>query len=301
MIYFEKKFTNQTIKKAEQETRIKELQIQELAAGEEEILAGMEELRTTTDALKESNVELAIAKAKAEESDRLKTIFLSNMSHEVRTPLNGIIGFASLLLTKEYADAQDKYFADIISKSSEQLLKIIDDLIEVSQLETNQFKIHYKPCNIDVLLNELINDFEPVVSKKGIKLFIDPDCKNALRNEITTDAPKLKSILKQLIDNALKFTLKGYVKIRYNYQEGSVIFAVEDTGIGFKQKKTSDIFQRFVQANEKIAIDYGGLGIGLTIAKLSVESLGGQIFAKSQPAKGSVFSFKIPDKPDSSS
>jgi len=296
MIYFEKKFTNQTIKKAEQEAVNKELKNQELQASEEEIRASMEELKTTTDALSETNDELTVAKGKAEESDRLKTVFLSNMSHEVRTPLNGIIGFANLLKTKEHVDIRDKYYADIISKSGEQLLKIIDDLIEISQLETEQAKVYKKILDIDRLLNDIINDFNPIVSQKGIKLFIDEDCKNTGLDTIGTDEAKLRSILKQLVDNAIKFTSKGFVKLKY-YQEGKdIVFEIKDSGIGFEKKNAQNIFDRFMQANEKIAIDFGGLGLGLTIAKLNVESLGGQMFVESESGKGSIFRFKIPDK-----
>ncbi len=256
----------------------------------------MEELRATTDALKESNEELTFAKGKAEESDKLKSVFLTNMSHEIRTPLNGIIGFSNLLNSQEQTDKKGKYFTEIISKSGEQLLKIIDDIIEISQLETQQVKISTSKVNINYLLINLIEEYRYSTDKKGIELVLETNLSDD-DSTIYTDEPKLLKILTNLIENAIKFTKKGFVKVKYDVKNEMLAFDIEDTGIGFEQGNTFNIFDRFVQANEGISFDFGGLGLGLTIAKLNTELLGGKINAKSELEKGSTFDFNIPYKP----
>ena len=296
ILYFAIKFAERAIKEAKEDTRIKEIQNQELRASEEEIRASMEELKATTDALEESNDELYIAKGKAEESDRLKSVFLTNMSHEIRTPLNGIIGFSNLLNSQEQTNETGKYYTGIISKSGEQLLKIIDDIIEISQLETQQVKINTSKVNINYLLVNLIEEYRYSTDKKGIKLILETNL-NDNDSIIYTDEPKLLKILTNLIENAIKFTKKGFVKVKYTIKDKMLAFGIEDTGIGFEQGKTFNIFDHFVQANEGISFDFGGLGLGLTIAKLNTELLDGEIKATSELGKGATFDFTITYKP----
>ncbi|MEN8121466.1 MAG: response regulator [Bacteroidota bacterium] len=295
VLYFEKSFATRAIKKANKETHEKELQNQDLKTSEEEIRASMEELKTTTDALEESYGELSIAKEKAEESDRLKSVFLTNMSHEIRTPLNGIIGFSNLLKSQEHATKKCKYYTDVITKSSNQLLKIIDDIIEISQLETGQVNINTSKVNLNYVILNLVEEFKYSSDKKGINLLVETNLTDDESN-IYTDEPKLLKILTNLIENAIKFTKKGFVKIKYKLNGQTLEFFIEDTGIGFEQGKTYNIFDRFVQANEEISIDFGGLGLGLTIAKLNTELLGGKINAESELGKGATFHFNIPYK-----
>jgi len=296
ILYFSVKFAEKAIEDAKEDARIKQIQNQELAASEEEIRASMEELKATTDALKESNEELTIAKGKAEESDKLKSVFLTNMSHEIRTPLNGIIGFSNLLNTQEQTDKTGKYYTEIISKSGEQLLKIIDDIIEVSQLETGQAKIHTSKVNLNYLLINLIEEYKYSADKKGIDIRLEIEL-NDEDSIIYADESKFLNIIKNLIENALKFTNKGFVKVKCKLQGEMLEFSVEDTGIGFEQGNTFNIFDRFVQANKEISIEFGGLGLGLSIAKLNSELLGGEIYANSMIGKGSVFGFTIPYNP----
>ena len=295
-LYFAIKFTEKAIADAKEDAQIKAVQNQELAASEEEIRASMEELQATTDALKETNEELTIAKGKAEESDNLKSVFLTNMSHEVRTPLNGIIGFSNLLNSQEQTDDTGKYYTEIISKSGKQLLKIIDDIIVVSQLETGQAKIHTSKVNLNYLLLNLIEEYKYSANKKGINILLETNLSDG-DSIIYTDESKFLNIIKNLIENALKFTNKGFVKVKYELKDNMLEFTVEDTGIGFEQGSTFDIFDRFVQANKEISIEFGGLGLGLSIAKLNTELLGGEIHANSIIGKGSVFSFNIPYNP----
>ncbi|RLD66635.1 MAG: histidine kinase, partial [Bacteroidetes bacterium] len=176
------------------------------------------------------------------------------------------------------------------------LLKIIDDIIEISQLETQQVKISTSKVNINYLLINLIEEYRYSTDKKGIELVLETNLSDD-DSTIYTDEPKLLKILTNLIENAIKFTKKGFVKVKYDVKNKMLAFDIEDTGIGFEQGNTFNIFDRFVQANEGISFDFGGLGLGLTIAKLNTELLGGKINAKSELEKGSTFDFNIPYKP----
>jgi len=292
-IYFAIKFAEKAIADAKEDARIKAVQNQELQASEEEIRASMEELKTTTDVLEETNDELIVAKGKAEESDKLKSVFLTNMSHEIRTPLNGIIGFSNLLNSMEQTNETGKYYTGIITKSSEQLLKIIDDLIEISQLETKQAKIRLSTVNLNYVLHNLVAEYKYTTDKNGINLILETNLSED-ESIIDTDEAKLLKIINNLLENAIKFTKKGFIKISYKIKDKMLVFIIEDTGIGFEQGVEHDIFDRFVQANKKISIEFGGLGLGLSIAKLNTELLGGNIKAESSLGKGSLFTFNIP-------
>jgi len=294
ILYFAIKFAENAIFSANEDARIKELKNQELAASEEEIRANNEELRATTDALKETNSELVIAKEKAEESNRLKSAFLTNISHEIRTPLNGIVGFSNLINDNEISEQTRNFYSDIIVKSCEQLLKIIDDTLEISKLSTKKSTVADDLFNLNHLTEEVISVFKPRTEQKKLLLILE----NGLPNNqcfIRSDETKLYRILYNLIENAVKFTHLGYIKVAYKVVENSSIeFSVEDTGIGFDQKNSLDIFDSFVQAHENIAVNYGGLGVGLSIAKENIDLLGGQMKVQSIPNQGSIFQFSMP-------
>jgi PAS domain S-box-containing protein len=245
---------------------------------------------------KQTERELLIAKEKAEESSRLKNEFLHNMSHEIRTPMNGIVGFAQLLNDADLSAENQKKFTKIINSSSEQLLRIIDDILEISQLETKQVIANEEKVCLNELLFELFSIFEIKAKEKGIPLYL----KKALPDNLSfiyTDKVKINKIVSNLVENALKFTQTGYIDMGYQLLDNKIEIFIEDTGIGISPEYHEVVFERFSQEVNSLAKVYGGLGLGLSIAKENTELLGGQITLKSEKGKGSTFFVKIPYKP----
>lgn len=244
--------------------------------------------------------DLIIAKEKAEESGRLKTEFIQNMSHEIRTPMNGILGFSELLDNPDLSDEKRKRFVEIIKSSTNQLLHIIDDIMEISVLETKQIKAEVNPVCLNDLLQELHTVFNIKATNKNIALVL----KNGLTNQestILTDQNKLNKVLSNLLENALKFTDEGYVELGYKLNKESrspkLEIFVKDSGIGIEPEKHELIFDRFSQAEKELSKKVGGLGLGLSIAKENAELLGGKITVVSQLGNGAAFLVTIPYKP----
>ncbi|MDO9276903.1 MAG: PAS domain S-box protein [Lutibacter sp.] len=240
---------------------------------------------------------LIYAKEKAEESGRLKTEFIQNMSHEIRTPMNGILGFSELLDNPDLSSEKRKRFIEIIKNSTHQLLHIIDDIMEISVLETKQIKAEAHPVCLNDLLLELFSVFNIKASKKNTKLVL----KNGLSNQestILTDKNKLNKILGNLLENALKFTDKGTVELGYKLNKDTepaeLEIFVKDSGIGIKPEQQKLIFERFSQAEKDLSKKVGGLGLGLSIAKENAELLGGKISVKSELGEGAAFFVTIP-------
>ncbi len=241
----------------------------------------------------EKEIELFQAKEKAEENDRLKSAFLANMRHEIRNPLNVIMGFSRQMIAPDTKEDDRAEFSSIVINSSQQLLSIIDDITAISLLETKQEHVNKSDVNINDLLSELEKQFTSQAKTRDIKLSLS----NSLPNEqsfIATDKSKLTRIITNLLTNALKFTHSGYVKFGYEIKDGELLFFVEDTGIGVAPDHHEQIFGSFQQADGSVNRKYGGTGLGLSISKGLVEILGGKIWFHSQLNKGSKFYVSLP-------
>jgi PAS domain S-box-containing protein len=242
---------------------------------------------------KKAEQELISAKLKAEESDRLKTAFLHNVSHEIRTPMNAIIGFSSLLNDPALIETERQQYTEIIFQSSNQLLSIINDIVDVANIESGQVKVNITKTDLNVSMQNLFEQFSfsgkqyniPITLSKGL-----PDEK-AL---IMTDSTKLIQILSNLINNSIKFTRKGKIEFGYSLKDNFLRFFVKDTGIGIPQESLVKIFDRFYQVDRTISRQFGGTGLGLSICKAYVQLLGGDISVKSAPGEGTIFVFTIP-------
>lgn len=246
--------------------------------------------------------ELLNAKSNAEESERLKSIFLENLSHEIRTPMNAIIGFTDLMLTTEIDENEKKEYLSIIHKSGINLVSIIEDLIELSKIDTNQVTPNYTDVDLDKCLQELHTTINVNIDKtKNIDFYIK-ESNTRLFYNVKVDQVKLKQVLTNLINNSLKYTEKGHVYFGYEIIEQSELafieFTVKDTGIGVSKEHQKVIFDRFKRVESDLAIEKGGLGLGLAISKAYVEMMGGSITIQSIEGEGTSVSFRIPLKFD---
>lgn len=243
--------------------------------------------------LADQNTELTIAKEKAEESDRLKSAFLANISHEIRTPMNGILGFAEMLKRPDLQLEEKEEFFGIIQESGNRLLGLIDDLLDISKIESGQMQVSHSATNINELIQYIYSFFKPEVDNKGIQLSFY----NSLPEKesiIKTDKEKIHIIFTNLVKNSIKYSNEGSIEIGYEKKDKYLEFFIKDTGIGIKPGHLGIIFERFRQSSESQNRDYEGVGLGLPITKAYVELLGGRIWLESEVGKGSVFYFTLP-------
>lgn len=246
---------------------------------------------------KEFENDLRNAKEKALESDQLKSAFLANLSHEIRTPMNGIIGFSGLLIKQVPDNDVCNHYVEIINKCNEQLLHIIDDLVDISKIEANQLQLVDQDCSIARLISDLLITFSRELEnteKSSVRLFsyYEPEAEDDL---IITDEYRLRQVLKNLLNNAVKFTHKGHIRFgAIKESPDELKFFVEDTGIGITEELKEHIFKPFIQADNSNTRMYGGTGLGLPISKGLVKLLGGKIWVESKPGSGSTFFFTIP-------
>ncbi|MDG5799294.1 HAMP domain-containing sensor histidine kinase [Marinilabiliaceae bacterium ANBcel2] len=247
--------------------------------------------------LRKEQEHLLIARKKAEESDRLKTSFLANMSHEIRTPMNAIIGFSNLISNKNISEDEKKSFISLIKTNANSLMSLVEDILDISKMESGQFEINYKPSHLHKALDELYDYFYQKIEttkQNNINLYL----KRGISNEnlhLLTDIESLKKILFNLIDNSIKFTYEGYIEFGYIQKREDIIeFYVKDTGIGIPKDSEEHIFERFYKCSNNESKLYEGIGIGLTIARNLVEYLGGKISVEKASTKGTTFKFTIP-------
>jgi signal transduction histidine kinase len=243
--------------------------------------------------VEERTKEIKSALEKAKESDRLKSAFLTNMSHEIRTPMNGILGFAELLKEPNLTSEEQENFIRIIGKSGERMLNTINNIIDISKIESGLKEVNIKETNINEKIEFTYKFFKPEVEIKGLQFLF----KNSLpANEaiIKTDNEKVYAILTNLVKNAIKFTDKGSIEFGYEKKGKYLEFFVKDTGIGISENQKKIIYDRFRQGNETRTSKYEGSGLGLSISKTYVEMLGGEMWVESEEGKGSIFYFTIP-------
>jgi len=237
--------------------------------------------------------ELIRAKEKAEQSDRLKTAFLHNISHEIRTPMNAIVGFTTLLDSPDTTDETRRQYIDIIYQSSNQLLSIITDIVDISNIETGLVKISRSTVNMNQLIRSLYDQYRMRALEQGLVLNFTThfDDREA---QVVTDETKVIQIFSNLLNNALRFTRKGRIELGYVVRGEMVEFFVSDTGIGIAPEYQQKVFERFFQVEGPSSKQYSGTGLGLSISKAYAELLGGSIWLISTPGEGSLFCFSIP-------
>ena len=244
---------------------------------------------------KNAELELIKAKEKAEESDRLKSAFLANMSHEIRTPMNGIIGFSQLLKEESLTPDKRDEFINIIGNNGKTLLNLIDDIIDLAKIESGHMTIETIPCRANSIMTELYQQFLEVLQiKEKDKLdfqFSIPDEKV----DLVTDPSRLRQILSNLLDNAIKFTEKGFIHFGFEINEDRYLtFFVKDSGIGIPEEKQSSVFERFRQINETYNRLYGGTGLGLAISRNLAHLMGGELWLESKEEVGTAFYLSLP-------
>ncbi|HKJ80210.1 MAG TPA: ATP-binding protein [Prolixibacteraceae bacterium] len=242
---------------------------------------------------KEDELKVVNAMKKAEESDRLKSAFLANMSHEIRTPMNSILGFMHLLKRSFLDGKEKKSYINIMEKSGERLLKLVDDVIRISKIEAGLVESRIEILDINEQIENFYVLFKPEADRIGIDLKFSRPSSTA-RTLVKTDSEKLMAVLTNLLKNALKHTEEGTVEFGYKQQESKLEFYVKDTGIGIPENRMDAIFERFVQADIEDKAARQGSGLGLSISKAYVEILGGEIGVESKEGVGSTFYFTIP-------
>ncbi len=230
---------------------------------------------------------------KAEEANRLKSLFLSNMSHEIRTPLNGIVGFAELITDPDIDQKTKKMFSRQINFNSDQLLKLIDQIFHLAIFETGKVTIERSSFNVSDLIHSIVPKIQEKIKllSKNIKLSINIESKDF---EIKTDNDKLRVIIENLFDNALKFTETGIIEFSCLRLENDFLFEISDSGCGLREDEYEIIFEPFFQGYDVIKNIKGGSGLGLSNVKNYVVLLGGKIWCKKNKPQGSIFSFTLP-------
>ncbi|RQW81060.1 MAG: PAS domain S-box protein [Methanothrix sp.] len=276
-----------------------ELRVQErtaeLSEAKEELECINEELRVEIEDHSRTEEALLAAKDAAEAAGQAKSDFMANMSHEIRTPMNAVIGMTSLLLDDETLNPEQKDFVETIRMSGDALMVIINDILDFSKMQEDKVILENQPFDLGCCVEEALDLVAKKASEKRLNLAYTID-KN-VPEVIIGDPNRLRQILSNLLNNAVNFTEHGEIKLSVSGQMledcNEILFAVQDTGIGISQDQMDFLFQPFSQINNTTTRDYGGTGLGLVISKKLAELMGGKIWAKSEPGKGSTFNFTI--------
>ncbi len=258
-----------------------------------ELMYSNQALEAEIDVRRRTEEQLTVAKDAAEAASRAKSDFLANMSHEIRTPINGILGMTDITLSTDLSDEQREYL-EAVKISSDSLLSIVNDILDFSKIEARKLTLEKTPFNLAVSVDELIRSVSLRARQKKLALHanLDPD----IPSNLVGDPLRLRQVLLNLTDNAIKFTSKGSVTLSVttdwaSEDEAALHFAVADTGIGIPAQKQKTIFEAFSQADTSSTRRYGGTGLGLTISYQLVALMGGQLWVESQPGTGSTFHF----------
>jgi signal transduction histidine kinase len=243
--------------------------------------------------VKKRTEELLVAKEHAEESDRLKTAFLNNISHEYRTPMNGILGFSNLLIDTDTSNEERAEYTKLIRRSCDKLLNLVVDTVEISKIHSKQEEIIKSPVNIQDIISIVLSNHTDEMTNKGLHVKLELDCTQE-QFVILTDKSKLTRIFGHLIDNAVKFTHQGFISLYCEVVDGFLQFQIEDSGIGLSKELIAKVFEPFRQEEPNSVRNYGGSGIGLTLVKSYIELLNGEIWIESELAKGTSVFFTLP-------
>ncbi len=241
-------------------------------------------------------ISLEEEKKKAEEADRLKSVFLANMSHEIRTPLNGILGFGDLLQNQDLSESKKSKYLDIIHNNGQRLLNLIDDIMDISMIESNQLKVNKVNFRLSQIFPDAFVFFENYkhIEEKGHLKIINEGFSENGNDHVNLDPSRVQQVLYNLLSNAIKFTNEGTIRFGGKYDNAYALIYVEDSGIGIDSEKCQTIFQRFRQGEESISRKYGGTGIGLSISKGIIELLEGMIWVDLSYTKGTRMCFSLP-------
>jgi len=242
--------------------------------------------------LKSHLAKIRDAEQKARESDTLKTSFLQNISHEIRTPMNSIVGFSELLKDKNISETEKSQYLELISKSSDQLLNIVNEVLDISLIETGNITVNKTSLHLNDLMDELYLSYR-IAIKDLIGFSVDKGLSDS-SSLILADIVKVRQVIANLLSNAAKFTDKGNIRFGYRLVNNELEFFVEDSGIGIDPEFHDRIFERFLKVGKENIRLYEGVGLGLAICKGNIDLLKGRIWLESEAGKGSKFFFTIP-------
>ena len=278
-----------------------ELEVQKIQIADQNTRL-MEQHHNLEERIRERTEELEISKLKAEESDRIKSAFLENISHEFRTPMNAILGGVTILCENDIKEQDRQYYASVITQNSDSLLKLIDDILDLSRMEAGELPISVAPVDIDFFCEQLYSQYSEylmIQEKDAVELILDKQPGYSANSDLFfTDKKRLSQAFSHLIENAIKFTSRGSVKFGYRFVEYSDVthiqFFVEDTGIGIPADQIEHVFDQFTKFYNRKGSLHSGTGLGLSIVKKLTESMGGTIRVDSVSGEGTIMVLEFP-------